>query len=325
MIYIGLVSYNSKNDLVTCIPSILKQTHTQIRITVYDNASTDDTVSWIKKTYPNIQVIKGKENIGFGRAHNAIINSCKLKKNDWYLCLNPDVILDKDYIQCILTASSAKKFDWGTGALLFQNKKNIYSVGHALVKSGYNINIGYGLKISNQLLTSREVFGASGAAAMYSYKLIRTLSTNGHFFDPAMFMYSEDIDIDWRAQLSGFHCWFVGNAHAYHRGGKPTPLLRAHTIVNRYISVMKNAFLIDLFFYNIPIIMMHLCFRLIVTPKLGTWMIIHFLKNFLHAFQSRTKPAISRQQMHTWFTWSNKQRGMLASTIVRRTKKFFSE
>lgn len=322
MVHIGLISYNSKNDLVTCIPSILKQTYTHIRITVYDNASVDDTVSWIKKTYPKIHVIQGKENIGFGRAHNAIINSCKLKKNDWYLCLNPDVILDKNYIKYILTASSKKHADWATGALFFQNKKNIYSVGHALIKSGYNINIGYGLKKSHTLLVSREIFGASGAAAMYSSKLIHTLSTNGYFFDPTMFMYSEDIDIDWRAQLSGLHCWFVGNAHAYHRGGNPTPLLRAHTIVNRYLSVIKNAFLSDLIFYNMPIIMLHMCFRLITTPKLGVWMLIHFLTNLPRAFRLRTKHTISRHDMHVWFAWSKKQTGMSAA-IRTRSKTFF--
>jgi len=278
----------------------------------------------MEKTYPNIQVIKGKENIGFGRAHNIIIKSSKLKSNDWYLCLNPDVLLDKDYIQRMLTASSTKKFDWATGALLFQNKTNIYSVGHALIKSGYNINIGYGLKKSNQLLTSREVFGASGAAAMYSHKLIHALSSNGHFFDPTMFMYSEDIDIDWRAQLSGFHCWVVGDAVAYHRGSNPTPLLRAYTIVNRYVSVVKNAFLADLLFYNTPIIIGHLLFRVFTTPKLGIWMLYHFLKALPHALLSRTKPTISKHDMHTWFTWSNKQQGMHTANIFIRHTKFLN-
>ncbi len=325
MIYIGLVSYNSKKDLMFCIPSLLKQVYKNISIIVYDNASTDSTVSWLKKTYPKIPVIQGKTNIGFGKAHNLLINSIVLKRGDWYLCLNPDIVLDSNYIACILNASKNHAFSWATGLILFKNKKHIiYSAGHALLQNGYSFNIGYGMRSTSIPLKNREVFGAPGAAVMYSEQLIKSISDDTMFFDPRMFMYKEDVDIDWRAQLSGFHCYFIKNSIAYHKGSSLSLKLCGHSIVNRYLGVIKNASLTDLIFYNIPHIIGHLMGRIMTTPAAGLWMTQLFLTNLPFSIRHRTQRKVSKKLMQKWFIWSKSQPGAEDSTMAMRAKKFFS-
>jgi len=325
MIYIGLVSYNSKKDLMLCIPSLLTQSYQNIRVLLYDNASKDTTVSWLTKTYPKISVIQGKTNIGFGMAHNTLIHSISLKKGDWYLCLNPDVILDSQYIAHIVQASKHNVFDWATGLILFKNKKHIvYSAGHALLQNGYSFNIGYGMLSKKIPSKNREVFGAPGTAVLYSENLIKAISNNAQFFDPRMFMYKEDVDIDWRAQLSGFHCYFIGKSIAYHKGSILSIKLCSHSIVNRYIGVVKNASLTHLIFYNIPRILGHCIARIVLTPSIGLWITQSFLKNLPYAISHRTRSKVSKDVMRTWFLWSKSQPGSEDSTLAIRAKKFFN-
>ncbi len=60
------------------------------------------------------------------------------------------------------------------------------------------------------------VFGASAAAALYRRQMIEDVSVDGEFFDPDFFVYREDADVAWRAQLLGWRCIYTPEATAYH-------------------------------------------------------------------------------------------------------------
>jgi GT2 family glycosyltransferase len=91
------------------------------------------------------------------------------------------------------------------------------------------------------------VFGASAAAALYRREMIDDISIGGQFFDPDFFVYREDADVAWRAQLMGWRCLYTPSAVGHHvrtvtpanRGSVPA-LVNMHSVKNRFLMRMKN-------------------------------------------------------------------------------------
>src|SRR5260370_42067943 len=97
-VYVGIVTYNSLDDLPGCFAALAKQSYADIQVTVLDNASADESVAWVREQAPQCKIIVNRENVGFGRAHNQIVQACALKPGDFYLTLNPDAALMPEYI-----------------------------------------------------------------------------------------------------------------------------------------------------------------------------------------------------------------------------------
>src|SRR5262249_60286232 len=91
------------------------------------------------------------------------------------------------------------------------------------------------------------VFGATAAAALYRRKMIDHISIDGEFFDSDFFVYREDADVAWRAQLMGWNCIYAPLARGYHvrnvlpgnRRALP-PEINTHSVKNRFLMRMKN-------------------------------------------------------------------------------------
>jgi GT2 family glycosyltransferase len=308
---IGIVTYNSLHDLPMCFDALHRQTYPHLDVIVLDNASDDGSVAWLRANAPDITLILNTKNIGYARAHNQIIQAASLQSGEFYLALNPDVQLMPDYIACLVYLSG--------------ENRRLYSVGHGLRRGGYAVNIGYQQEDRGQFAQDREVFGAPGAAALYCADLIRALARDGDFFEEAMFMYGEDVDVDWRARRQGWQCWYVAAAVAYHRGSHPDDTLRGQAIANRYLSVVKNAYLPDLVCFNLPLMGMHCLFRLLLTPASG-WQLIFILVH--HApimWRKRVPPTIPRREFVQWFKWSRQQPSGQQQSILGRGFMFFKQ
>ncbi|MFN8530140.1 MAG: glycosyltransferase [Anaerolineae bacterium] len=323
-VYIGIVTYNSLADLPACAAGVRAQDWQDIHVTVLDNHSADDSAGWVREHWPEALCLISGENLGYGRGHNRILESLSLQPGDFYLTLNPDAELAPTYVLKLVEAlRSGNRLGWGTGKLLLKSSASaaarIYSAGHAMFRSGFAFNIGHNLPDSPLFCESREVFGAPGAAALYSAALIRDLSADGHFFDPAIFLYAEDTDVDWRAQRRGWSCWFAADAIAYHRGSSPHGALKIMAISNRYVSVLKNALLIDLLTFNLPYLLAHGIARVIVTPRAGAHFIASVARRFFYALRQREPlrdPALVRR-LREWYRWSARQPSAQRSGIQR--------
>src|SRR5208283_1670990 len=91
------------------------------------------------------------------------------------------------------------------------------------------------------------VFGATGAAALYRRDMIDHISIDGEFYDHDFFVYREDADVAWRAQLFGWTCLYVPFAQGYHvRTVRPAnrknvaPFINMHSVKNRFLLRIKN-------------------------------------------------------------------------------------
>lgn len=246
---VHIVTFNSRKDIEACLEAVLQQTYPVVQIIVIDNDSSDDTLERIEETRTRsgkeIVVVPNKKNLGFAPAHNQAI---RLSRADYILILNPDVILTPTYAEYLVRAMNEDVgIGSATGMLAFQSDPEIIdSTGLVMNRIWRAFDRGTGEPVANWR-ASGEVFGVSGAAAMYSRGMIEATSIQGEFFDNDFFAYKEDVDVAWRGKLFGFKSYYCSEALGYHKRGwkkgsrKQQPLfIRRHSFINRYKMMYKN-------------------------------------------------------------------------------------
>ena len=97
LISVILVSYNTAQMSVEALNSLFaSQGDFALEVFVVDNASKDDSVQVIQKAYPDITLIENKENVGFGRANNQVLD---IAKGEYILLLNTDAFVQAETLQ----------------------------------------------------------------------------------------------------------------------------------------------------------------------------------------------------------------------------------
>jgi GT2 family glycosyltransferase len=91
-----IVTIGAKEYLKLCLDSLLKQTQQPSEIIVIDNSLKPELAQVISKLYPLVKIYSSSENLFYAAGLNKGIN---LSKGEFVLCLNDDVILDKDFLQ----------------------------------------------------------------------------------------------------------------------------------------------------------------------------------------------------------------------------------
>jgi GT2 family glycosyltransferase len=238
---VNIVTFNSAGDIAACLESLTAQTFRDFHVHILDNASADDTIE--KLTGFDAVIVQSKINTGFAKAHNDLI---KAYPAEYALVLNPDAVLKPDFLEKIVAALEARPdAASATGKLLRLDGKTLDSTGILMLRGQRHLDRGAGDPDLGQFDKAEDVFGPSGAAALYRVKALQDVSIDGQFFDEDFFAYREDADLAWRCRLMGWNSIYVPTAVALHRR-RVTPERRSQlpSIVN-YHSV-KNRFLLRL-------------------------------------------------------------------------------
>ncbi|HCC59123.1 MAG TPA: glycosyltransferase family 2 protein [Solibacterales bacterium] len=249
---VTIVTYNSGRFIKRCLESVLDQQYSEVEIIVVDNCSTDGTVDILEPFQSRCRIIYNDENIGFAAAQNQAI---ALSRSDWVLTLNPDVLLLPDFLQALVHAGNLDA-SVGTvcGKLLtmsagfdFPEKPVVDSTGIFFTPNLRHLDRG-SLEVDNGHYRQYEyVFGATAAAALYRREMIEDILVDGEFFDSDFFVYREDADVAWRAQLLGWKCLYAPYARGYHvrkalpgnRRALPAEI-NMHSVKNRFLLRLKN-------------------------------------------------------------------------------------
>ncbi len=252
LVSVTLVTYNSGRFIKRCLESVLAQKYPLKEIIVVDNASTDGTIDILEQFEDTCQVYYNDENVGFAAAQNqAILRS----QGAWVLTLNPDVLLLPNFIQALVDAG---QFDSRIGTVcgkLLTMSPHFEIPARAIVDSTgiyfnpmlRHLDRGSQEVDNGHYLNYEYVFGATAAAALYRRSMIEDISLDGEFFDSDFFVYREDADVAWRAQLMGWKCLYVPYACGYHvrkvlpgnRRALP-PEINMHSVKNRFLMRIKN-------------------------------------------------------------------------------------
>src|SRR5438105_2139699 len=248
-----IVTFNSANHLLPCLDSVGQQDYHPLEVIIIDNASTDDTRAELSRCAAARQIILNEKNLGFAAAQNQAIRQAK---GSWLLCLNPDAILNSNFISELLRHVSCdsrigtlcgKLLRWNPGGNP-ERTKIIDSTGIYFLPNLRHLDRGSEEPDRGQYGQIEYVFGATGAAAMYRRQMVDEISVFGEFFDEDFFSYREDSDLAWRAQLMGWKCLYTPSAVAWHER-RVTPerfrdlpfAINWHSVKNRFLMRAKNA------------------------------------------------------------------------------------
>lgn len=284
LVSINILTWNAQKYIRKCLEGALSQTYPKIEINIVDNGSQDKTIEIIQKEflpkYTQIKFLKNDKNIGFAAGHNQLI---LLSKGDLIVPLNQDLILDKDFIKNSIEIFNDLKVGAMQGKLYRYDfdKDEVEKIGDRLVidttglvilKSRRVVNRGQGEPDFGQfdINGQEEVFGADGAAPIYSKKALEDVKLyKDDYFDSSFFAYLEDVDLSWRLRLYGWKIIYNPRAIGYHgRGAKdvkniynPVELIKGRNAIgafakkiswrNRRLMQIKNEFL-SLFLKHLP-------------------------------------------------------------------------
>jgi GT2 family glycosyltransferase len=240
---VNIVTFNSAGDIANCLEALGKQTFRDFRIHVLDNASSDGTIEELAG-FP-LELIRSKVNTGFAKAHNDLIRA---HPAEYVLVLNPDAILEPEFLGRILSALEARPDSASaTGKLLRMDGKTLDSTGIVMLRSQRHLDRGADVPDLGQFDKPEDVFGPSGAAALYRMQALQDVAIDGQFFDEDFFAYREDADLAWRCRLLGWNSIYVPSAVALHRR-RVTPerrsqlsaLINYHSVKNRFLLRLNN-------------------------------------------------------------------------------------
>ncbi len=268
-----IVSIGAKDYIFSCLDSLLAQSSLPSEIILADNSTGEDLSLRISRDYPAVKLYRSGENLFYGAALNKGI---ALSTGEFILCLNDDIVLDKEFIR---EASGGflldKRIGLVSGKILRRGGKILDSTGLCLTPWRTAGERGYGRADSGQFSRSGFVFGVGGAAAFYRRQMLESIREKGDYFDPRFSMFYEDLDVSWRARRRGWQAYYVAEALAYHvRGGSFRPdsglgkplarkylndQLHCDLIKNRYLTILKNETLVDFILHLVPILIYDLC------------------------------------------------------------------
>lgn len=219
-VVIVILNWNGKALLEEFLPSIILHSN-QTTIYVADNASTDDSVDFVKTNFPTVQIIQNTENGGFAKGYN---DALKQIDADVFCLINNDVEVTQNWLSPIInTFQKESKTAIIQPKILDYKRKDYFeyagAAGGFIDKYGYPYCRGRVFntveKDENQYDDSKDIFWASGACLFIRKNIYEKL--NG--FDETFFAHMEEIDLCWRAKNLNYNIKYVGASTVFHVGG----------------------------------------------------------------------------------------------------------
>ena len=250
LVSIIIVNWNHAQYLKRCLDSLSIQDFRDFDICIVDNGSADGSGEWIANTYPEMNTMSFPDNRGFAKAFNWGV---KHTSGEFVLSLNPDVFVERNFLQEIVKSMSQ---DESVGIvspklLRVEDATIIDSTGLFINRLRRPYDRGQGEIDKKQYDNSLQIFGACGAAALYRRSMLVDVAPDDEFFDEDFFAYYEDADLAWRAQLRGWNAKYAPEAVARHVRGWGDTLRKGKKLSrdnigprlalrNRWIMILKN-------------------------------------------------------------------------------------
>ncbi|SDW77452.1 hypothetical protein SAMN05444411_102147 [Lutibacter oricola] len=244
---IVILNWNGKKLLEKFIPSVITNSKLDnVSIYVADNASTDNSINFLKKNYPEVNIIKNKQNGGFAKGYNIALEQVK---EDILCLLNSDVEVTKNWLTPILDT-----FKKESNTAIIQPKildfKNKNKFEYAGAGGGFVDKYGYPYcrgrlfnnieNDNNQFNDTTSIFWASGAC----FFIRNTVYKNLKGFDNQYFAHQEEIDLCWRVQNLGYDIKYIGASTVFHVGGatlkESSPQKTFLNFRNSLFTLVKN-------------------------------------------------------------------------------------
>jgi len=210
LISVVVLNWNGGRFVEKCLISLQAQIYHPLEIIVVDNASTDGSVDLIKMRFPDVKLIVNERNLGFGGGNNIGIQASQAK---YVMILNNDARLDPRCIEELRKSiEKDKRYGASASKILLDGERDLLdAAGISICKDGLSIGRGR-LERAERYQVEEEVFFASGCASLFRREMLDDIG----LFDEDFFAYADEVDMGWRAQLSGWRCIYNPKAIVYH-------------------------------------------------------------------------------------------------------------
>lgn len=204
-------NYNGQRFLPTLLTALRQQTFRDFEVILADDASSDDSVAFVESQYPEVRLLVNRRNVGFVRTCNmgvdaalgrlvVLLNNDTEPESTWLaelakaVCANPQA--------AVITSK----------LLLFDDRQKLHTTGDLLGPDGIPHNRGVWEVDDGQYDDDPIIFSGSGGASAFRKDIWQQLGG----FDEDFWMYLEDVDFGFRAQLLGWGAVFAPAARVYH-------------------------------------------------------------------------------------------------------------
>lgn len=243
---IVILNWNGRKFLEQFLPSVVQHSANGAQIIVADNASTDDSVSWLKENYPAIRIIQNAVNGGFAKGYNDALKSVDA---DYFVLLNSDVEVTANWLEPVIALMDSdpkiaacqpkirayhdrEKFEYAGAAGGFIDKWG-FPFCRGRIFDSYETDHG-------QYDDNCEVFWATGACLFMRANAWK--EANG--LDEDFFAHMEEIDLCWRLRNRGWKVMYCGQSTVFHVGGgtlsKQSPRKTFLNFRNNLELLLKN-------------------------------------------------------------------------------------
>lgn len=241
-----IIHWNRRNLLEQFLPSVVASSYPNLEIVLADNASTDDSVAYVREHFPKVTIVQNDDNYGYAGGYN---HALKHVQADYYVLLNNDIEVPEHWIEPVI---KVMEHDKHVGAcqpkmLDYKNKKSFEYAGAC---GGYMDRLGYVFcrgrlfevleEDKGQYDTEADIFWATGACLFIRSKVFHEAGG----FDEHFFAHMEEVDLCWRIQLLGYKLKVVPSSFVYHVGGgtlnKMSPQKTYLNFRNNLIMLTKN-------------------------------------------------------------------------------------
>ena len=237
LVSVIIVNYNGRAFLEKCLSSLLAQSYHDVEIILVDNASSDNSIDYLRKEFPSVKIIANEQNAGFAKGINIGINAAN---GELIATLNNDTEVSTRWLEELVKAITSRE---NTGMcaskmLFMKNPGFINSTGICISRSGACWDRGMFERDDGQYESVEEVFGPCAGAAIYRKAMLEEVG----LLDEDFYAYMEDADLAFRGRLAGWKCLYVPKAVVYHMHGGTGGYASNYTIYYGNRNIIWNSF-----------------------------------------------------------------------------------
>ncbi len=210
-----VVNWNGATLLAACLRSLSAQTYRDFEIIVVDNGSEDRSAINVAHAFSQVTLVALGENSGFAGGNLAAL---RIANGEFLALVNNDTRVEPYWLEKLIQPMLHNSaLGICASKIIIEGSGKIDSIGTAVTTAGVGFNC-TAREHSDSHEAFAPVFGACGAAALYRGRMLEEIG----FFDKDFFLYDEDTDLSFRAQLAGWKCVYVPTAVVYHIGHATT-------------------------------------------------------------------------------------------------------
>ena len=239
---IVILNWNGEKWLKKFLPTLIRYSK-EAKIFLGDNASIDNSVKFVRESYPEINIITNKKNYGYSKGYNFFLKQINA---EYFVLINSDIEVTKGWLNPIITLMDSHhniaacqpkildyenkgKFEYAGGSGGFIDR-----LGYPFCRGRIFEHLEDDIKQYND---TREIFWASGACLF-----VRST----HFFDingldEDFFAHQEEIDLCWRLKNNNYKIMVEPKSKVFHVGGGT---LNYNSSFKTYLNLRNNLFML---------------------------------------------------------------------------------